>query len=363
MEQLGHSQSDSLTSAHNLPPLFNEDFNHYNGPDAGSTNNLMVESPVASKAPRKSKPHTKDSRAERARQTYAQRKTLRCRWCSQKHSCKFNLEQHERVHTKEKPFTCEQCQQPFGRQWLLTRHMKSKHGIDKEGRPTRKRASSHEAPNNEDVDMGTPQSDNHSERIPNDAEAPQFAYDPFDTESTPAPPEGALSFTPQPDFILSTFPTNTTTNNIWNGQQLDEEDVFDVRALTDKGTPLVWSVLVAQPPPPEECIIVCGECGFTGNYGSVAELQEHRHQVHIIPSGYACGCSYCTGSMLFSPVSAEDTTHDGNHDGIHDVTRDGTHQITLTGVAQTDNGKTDDDYEGIFARFTNTDMFLDPNLC
>lgn len=62
-----------------------------------------------------------------SRSSYDCRKTLECHHCGAKQSCLFNLKQHERRHTGERPFQCQHCDKVFGRQWLLNRHCKSLH--------------------------------------------------------------------------------------------------------------------------------------------------------------------------------------------------------------------------------------------
>ena len=48
-----------------------------------------------------------------AKVSTAEKKSLQCRFCEKKFGHPIFLKQHERIHTKEKPFACSTCKKIF----------------------------------------------------------------------------------------------------------------------------------------------------------------------------------------------------------------------------------------------------------
>ncbi|OJI99303.1 hypothetical protein ASPVEDRAFT_163140, partial [Aspergillus versicolor CBS 583.65] len=51
----------------------------------------------------------------------------RCSHCAREFVRAEHLVRHERIHTKEKPFSCKLCEKSFSRTDLLRRHEKKSH--------------------------------------------------------------------------------------------------------------------------------------------------------------------------------------------------------------------------------------------
>lgn len=343
MEQFGRLQLYSQSGASSTPGLPAVYSNQYDTPNVDIVDDLMVDSPIASASHRKPKPHAYESRAERARQTYAQRKTLKCRFCKQMHSCTFNLKQHERTHTREKPFSCEMCHRKFSRQWLLNRHMSTKHGINNKKKTGRNSGSSNDGDSNdENVEMLGPVFENDdAEWMPNDQFHREATSNSFVAGPTSAPADAVAPSITQPNLTASVFPTLDTVGGANSpDHQFHGEYPNNGIPGIDEADFTTWPVLTAQPPCDDEHIIVCAECGYTGNYASIAELQEHRHQAHIYPLqelGYHCHCQYCTqDAQAPMPLDTE---------------------VTMpTAESHTTTDDADTEYKVIF------DAFIDPNL-
>ncbi|TNV85295.1 hypothetical protein FGO68_gene17171 [Halteria grandinella] len=58
-------------------------------------------------------------------------KPFECQYCFKKFTSVGNKRDHERRHLKNRPYQCEVCLKSYFRRYLLTGHLKSKHGIDK----------------------------------------------------------------------------------------------------------------------------------------------------------------------------------------------------------------------------------------
>ena len=57
-------------------------------------------------------------------------KDLSCDVCFKKLSSNDALRNHKRLHTGEKPFNCNHCEEAFVRKPQLVRHMTKAHGIN-----------------------------------------------------------------------------------------------------------------------------------------------------------------------------------------------------------------------------------------
>lgn len=97
-----------------------------------------------------------DPRAQKARDSYGDRKNLKCPYCNDRFTCDFNLNQHVRAaHTHEKPFVCHLCRPNRGytRRWLLNRHMTDLHPSEGQEAATPSH-STVESPTAERIDAG-----------------------------------------------------------------------------------------------------------------------------------------------------------------------------------------------------------------
>ena len=54
---------------------------------------------------------------------------FKCSYCNYQTYHRITLIRHTRIHTNEKPFSCEYCNKHFSRQHDLTTHIQSKHAL------------------------------------------------------------------------------------------------------------------------------------------------------------------------------------------------------------------------------------------
>ncbi|GAB7354174.1 hypothetical protein MBLNU459_g4727t1 [Dothideomycetes sp. NU459] len=265
----------------------------------------MVDSPISTRLTGQRTSRNVESRASKARETYAQRKTLKCGFCDQFHSCQFNLKQHERTHTKETPFACEICSRRFTRRWLRSRHMKSKHrNIAK----SQARTKSEPVTTGDDVEMETPDYDD-VEWVPDRqtaASAPSGIISAYTAAITDADAEFTTAATPITAPAQLHDPFAASSNFFGDSLQVSYPN-NGLGSINWAADPTKWPTLFAVPtqsPGAPIDIIVCAECNFTGNYASALQLQEHRHEVHQVPYSALCTCRSCNLWGQLRPAAA-----------------------------------------------------------
>lgn len=189
--------------------------------------------------------------------SYQERKTIPCEYCSKLFACKFNLEQHKRVHTYDKPFQCSLCEASYTRQWLLNRHFRTKHT------------------SNIQSACGDVDSEAMDESNPNSDLVPDGSDHGCEEGAGDVSPIGNATNTDGPDLETCT------------GDGMHDAEQGHLAPVT------VLAGLSLSMPSNSNDLFGCYECGLENHFMSAMELQQHRHRGHGVPFKPTCNCSDC----------------------------------------------------------------------
>ena len=236
---------------------------------------------------RQQPPHQKNRQSKRN----MIRKKLECKFCGTLHSCTFNLRQHERGHTGEKPYKCLHCDVSFTRQWLLNRHTNTLHPgtidqsdtIDGGFEPS---VDTPEIFNQSPVTLVTPEAPNTIPleiaggltELEKNIWKGDFTFG--GKEHSPSLPSRRI-LTDQPEDFQ------------WPNATMSADPPIPGVDETDAST---WTYTNAVPPPPPQITpeYECNECGHKDpSWTAALQLQAHRHEEHNVPRSPSCLCDYC----------------------------------------------------------------------